>query len=146
MSVRCPVDRRSLTVKAVGRASFAICNECSGVWLTREALEPRSIDPSALPEQSRRPREPSRRARRARVCPECAQALQSERIEGVEIDRCVHCSGVWLDAGEYDAVRQRIEFQLSGPVEPQSAQASDQQKGILDIGVEAVLGLLEIFF
>lgn len=44
------------------------------------------------------------------VCPECGAYLIAARVEGIEIDRCKDCQGIWLDAGEYDAVRKRIEI------------------------------------
>jgi hypothetical protein len=34
--------------------------------------------------------------------------MTSQRMEGIEIDRCMTCDGIWLDAGEYEAVRHRI--------------------------------------
>ena len=45
------------------------------------------------------------------VCPE-STLLMSER-QGVEIDYCPSCRGVWLDRGELDKL-----IALSGPQEP----------------------------
>jgi uncharacterized protein len=41
-------------------------------------------------------------------CPSCAhvQLLMSER-QGVEIDYCPQCRGVWLDRGELDKIIER---------------------------------------
>jgi Zn-finger nucleic acid-binding protein len=49
-------------------------------------------------------------------CPVCADAtlLMSER-QGVEIDYCPTCRGVWLDRGELDKL-----IELSGRQEPAS--------------------------
>jgi Zn-finger nucleic acid-binding protein len=91
--------------------SFATCGECAGVWLTRKALAAPSLEPARLPAESRRAHTQRRSGRRSRVCPECTRALESQSVEGVEIERCAYCKGVWLDAGEYDAVRKRIELQ-----------------------------------
>ncbi|HEY0407567.1 MAG TPA: zf-TFIIB domain-containing protein [Pyrinomonadaceae bacterium] len=42
-------------------------------------------------------------------CPKCAGALQPVMFEGVEIDACDKCGGVWLDANELAAVTKRDE-------------------------------------
>ena len=34
------------------------------------------------------------------VCPSCNQALIVLELDNVEIDHCLQCGGVWLDAGE----------------------------------------------
>lgn len=33
-------------------------------------------------------------------CPKCGNSMRSVEIDGVEIDRCVECGGIWLDVGE----------------------------------------------
>jgi len=43
-------------------------------------------------------------------CPKCADAtLQPVMFEGVQIDACDKCGGVWLDANELAAVTKRDE-------------------------------------
>ena len=114
-----------------------MCEECAGIWFTRDALRPPSLDPSALPEASRKPAPTARRQRKIRVCPICSRHLEAERVEGVEIDRCSHCAGVWLDAGEYAAVRKRIEIQ------PGKERRTEPGKGLhaLD-GFDGVIQLI----
>ena len=51
------------------------------------------------------------------VCPE-STLLMSER-QGVEIDYCPSCRGVWLDRGELDKL-----IQLSGRPEPARTEAT----------------------
>jgi len=41
-----------------------------------------------------------------RKCPVDDFTLRQESYEGVTIDVCPHCSGVWLDAGELEAVQE----------------------------------------
>jgi len=52
------------------------------------------------------------------VCPESVLSM-SER-QGVEIDYCPQCRGVWLDRGELDKIIERSASQDSGPA-PQAA-------------------------
>jgi hypothetical protein len=40
-------------------------------------------------------------------CPKCGQQLSEIDYKGVKVDRCMHCHGVWLDAGELELVTQR---------------------------------------
>jgi Zn-finger nucleic acid-binding protein len=40
-------------------------------------------------------------------CPRCAVVLTLSNRDGVEIDYCPQCRGVWLDRGELDKVIER---------------------------------------
>ncbi len=42
-------------------------------------------------------------------CPRCGVALTEVEHEGVKIDRCPNCHGIWLDAGELEQLRKRDE-------------------------------------
>jgi len=37
-------------------------------------------------------------------CPKCGHDLKEQDLEGVKIDRCTHCEGVFFDAGELDQI------------------------------------------
>jgi hypothetical protein len=37
-------------------------------------------------------------------CPKCGHDMKEEDLQGVKIDRCTHCEGVFFDAGELDQV------------------------------------------
>lgn len=64
-------------------------------------------------------------------CPACPDTtlLMSER-QGVEIDYCPNCRGVWLDRGELDKLIQLGSSQQtqSAPARPQAA-APQQRDG-----------------
>jgi Zn-finger nucleic acid-binding protein len=49
-------------------------------------------------------------------CPRCSatQSLKPETYEGVEVDRCPKCQGVWLDEGELQSI-VRAEEQKFAP-------------------------------
>ncbi len=40
-------------------------------------------------------------------CPVCTIALQMTERQGIEIDYCPKCRGVWLDRGELDKIIER---------------------------------------
>ena len=143
--LRCPIDGWPLGPRAIGAASFAVCEKCSGIWFTREALQHPSVDPESLPRASRTPIPTTERRRRIASCPVCHRALLGERVEGIDIDRCIDCDGVWLDPGEYDAVRHRIEqTHRRGELESTAAEDKRFAFGAGD-SVELILGLFEIF-
>ena len=140
--ILCPVDRHPLSVQTIAAVSIATCSECAGIWFTRKALVAPSVEPTALPPESRRAHTVKRSGRKIRVCPECLRALESQRVEGMEIDRCVYCKGVWLDAGEYDAVRKRIEVQPPGIVKPRNDTGFDLPGVGFEVVFDALVSML----
>jgi len=70
--------------------------------------------------------------------------MLAQTIEGIEIDRCMTCDGIWLDAGEYAAVRHRIGLEAS-PDSPQQKKRFLGADGAMDLVFEAILGLLEFW-
>lgn len=62
------------------------------------------------------------------LCPKCDIGLLIVRFKGIEVDCCHRCRGMWLDAGELEALLVRtgasandplLEFQKqTGPVPP----------------------------
>ncbi len=64
-------------------------------------------------------------------CPVCTTAnlVMSER-QGVEIDYCPECRGVWLDRGELDKIIERsVPQELSTPQQPQYAPQPNSYQG-----------------
>lgn len=63
-------------------------------------------------------------------CPSCVESLlvMSER-QGVEIDYCPKCRGVWLDRGELDKIIERsmAELGAAGPAAVQPAYGQAQR-------------------
>jgi uncharacterized protein len=41
------------------------------------------------------------------ICPNCDSELKLSERQGVEIDYCPKCRGVWLDRGELDKIVER---------------------------------------
>ena len=37
-------------------------------------------------------------------CPKCGNNLLEIDYKGIAVDKCSHCDGVWLDAGELDQI------------------------------------------
>lgn len=51
-------------------------------------------------------------------CPNCEETLVMTERQGIEIDYCPKCRGVWLDKGELDKIIERSS----------SAQSTQEQK------------------
>jgi len=73
-------------------------------YFARQEYERRK---SALADQESRKAEEERRrfleiARNR--CPKCGGILVAVTYRHVELDKCTHCHGVWLDCGELDQV------------------------------------------
>lgn len=52
-------------------------------------------------------------------CPHCDVDLVMSERQGVEIDYCPKCRGIWLDRGELDKIIERS--MQSSPVQPQGS-------------------------
>ena len=46
-------------------------------------------------------------------CPSCLIDLQITERQGIEIDYCPKCRGVWLDRGELDKIIERTVSQIT---------------------------------
>jgi hypothetical protein len=47
-------------------------------------------------------------------CPACSETLTMSERQGVEIDFCPKCRGVWLDRGELDKILEREAALVNG--------------------------------
>ena len=80
-------------------------------------------------------REPERnRADRGALmlCPVCKVALTMADRQGVEIDYCPQCRGVWLDRGELDKIIERSAAEMAPPPPapaPQRRDDDDDDRG-----------------
>ena len=58
-------------------------------------------------------------------CPRCGVTLTMSERQGIEIDYCPQCRGVWLDRGELDKILERAEaVQSSPPPQPAASMPS----------------------
>jgi Zn-finger nucleic acid-binding protein len=58
-------------------------------------------------------------------CPICNIPLTMTERQGVEIDFCSKCRGVWLDRGELDKIIERSTTEMSS--RPNPARQEDRQ-------------------
>lgn len=68
----------------------------------------------------------------AMSCPVCRVPLAMSDRQGIEIDYCPQCRGVWLDRGELDKIIERSALQAApalqqAPTPPPAAAPPPQQ-------------------
>jgi Zn-finger nucleic acid-binding protein len=66
------------------------------------------------------------------VCPSCRVALVMSERQGVEIDYCPQCRGVWLDRGELDKIIERNAKEAAAyqqPAQPVAQPGYQPQQG-----------------
>lgn len=61
------------------------------------------------------------------LCPACRVDLVMSERQGIEIDYCPKCRGVWLDRGELDKIIERSEAEGLKAAPAQPAQPQQQQ-------------------
>ena len=66
-------------------------------------------EPGKEPEKSMRSQTPTM------LCPVCNVTLTMSDRQGVEIDYCPQCRGVWLDRGELDKIIERSAAEAVAP-------------------------------
>ncbi len=59
-------------------------------------------------------------------CPNCEETLVMTERQGVEIDYCPKCRGIWLDRGELDKIIERSG--AAGAQESSGRQEKEQKK------------------
>lgn len=63
------------------------------------------------------------------LCPTCRVNLTMSERQGIEIDYCPQCRGVWLDRGELDKIIERSESAgAPPPARPQAAPPPPQYR------------------
>lgn len=60
-------------------------------------------------------------------CPVCRIELRMSERQGVEIDYCPQCRGVWLDRGELDKIIERSVVEQP-PVSPSSEPRREYER------------------
>ena len=69
------------------------------------------------------------------LCPTCKIDLVMSERQGIEIDYCPKCRGVWLDRGELDKIIERnASEEVRGAQTPQSAAQPYPPRGYYDGG------------
>jgi uncharacterized protein len=131
--MKCPVCSNTLTEIQAGDVLVDVCKcGCGGVWFDQGELkkfdEPHELDGEMIINTER---DVNKKIDfdAVRYCPRCEDEAMCKRyydlLNQVEVDQCLHCSGIWLDVGELATIRSQYE------TEAQRIAAADAYLGSL---------------
>lgn len=100
---RVPMTERTAVVEVGPPVMVDICDQCHGLWLDAQKLAAVCPTVMDLPQRKTEIMLQGSPGAHVTVCPRC-QAVPYELaiMEGMNVDFCVQCSGVWLDGDEYN--------------------------------------------
>jgi uncharacterized protein len=159
--LECPACGHGLVAKHVDDLVVDACDGgCGGVWFDNGEIEEvddrDEVAGSVLTGIEQRWASAVNHERK-RACPRCEGILMQKRQYGprqpVEIDECPGCGGIWLDAGELEAIRNafesseermRVDRAMAGVMAAQvrRASADDARKTRAFLSVATFLGHL----
>ena len=83
-----------------------VCPKCKGIWLDegelKKILKDRKLSNYLTKHIGTKSRSPM-------VCPRCGNTMDLEKAEDVQVDVCLSCGGVWLDQGELEHLKQKVD-------------------------------------
>ena len=60
------------------------------------------------------------------ICPKCRNDMETLEYEGIEVDRCKICKGIWFDIGESDWLRDNSAAATIDTGDPQIGKQSNE--------------------
>lgn len=63
-------------------------------------------------------------------CPKCAHDMERVTFNGVEVDRCKLCKGIWFDATEHEKLREMEGAEAIDVGDPQVGELFNREEGI----------------
>ena len=96
------MDIRTLELKG-RKLEFDICFVCDGVFLDdgelrkvtdNKPLQTWLVDYMGMETDSEL------------VCPRCGSLMNEEEVQGVDVDICLQCHGIWFDGGELEEIKE----------------------------------------
>lgn len=93
------------------------CPNCNGVWFDEgelrrvdEKIEPKIIEIKSIPSLKEQYVDLN--------CPNCENSIVMDKVlseldKDVVMDVCPSCKGIWLDGGEFDAIKERSVLNLA---------------------------------
>ena len=98
-----------------------VCPCCKGTWYDKGELA-KVIDDLSL--QTRLIDFPMGGEASPVQCPRCGGEMRAHKEGSVEVDACPSCNGVWLDLGEMEALKAKLDWERHGERARLSQEAS----------------------
>ena len=106
--IDCPKDwvkMEQKTVKAIGPdITIDECPKCHGIYLDSGELK-KLIKDKKLSDYLTK--DIGTQSKSELVCPRCGGLMDIEKADDIEVDVCLSCHGVWLDAGELKDLKDK---------------------------------------
>jgi Zn-finger nucleic acid-binding protein len=123
--LECPRDGSTMDENHMGESVLDVCGKCGGQFFdTGEMFGAFGMkaDPSLWDRD-----ETAGAVREGKIkCPRCNKMMLMQDVkhdsDKVEIDRCGHCGGIWLDKGEVDTIMS-IGGKMKSVVDEEKAKA-----------------------
>lgn len=162
--MNCPKCKSELEVLKVKGLNILYCKDCKGMWiktatlkkianmldLKTEIVNPVEMEAINVKEEPK-------------ICPECTKTMEKVYFNGIIVDKCTTCNGIWFDNGElskYFRLFMKQTPQITDNLafisqycdtsikykEPEfhelEIQSKEKEKPVISINGFAVLGLL----
>ncbi|HUR69995.1 MAG TPA: zf-TFIIB domain-containing protein [Candidatus Thermoplasmatota archaeon] len=142
MALQCPRDRAALVEEEHEIPGFNVwadhCPKCAGVFLDKDELA-RLTGASNINRQVTKALGID--ADSQLVCPACGGLMDEETFANVTIDVCLTCQGIWLDAGELDAIGALDDKAFKALSPAKQAELFDQKRSALRSPLFGGLGM-----
>jgi Zn-finger nucleic acid-binding protein len=124
----CPQDKALMQQITAGEAVLDLCRKCGGQFFdTGEMFA--AFGMKADPSYWDRPETGGAVKDGHRHCPECETHMLVQNVayagDAVEIDRCGHCGGIWLDKNEMEKIMS-ISEKLGPALEAERKKAQEE--------------------
>jgi Zn-finger nucleic acid-binding protein len=114
-SMKCPACNNQLSPLTAGDVVVDVCRDgCGGVWFDDREIEKFDEQAEVDGEKIMQIMSSGKPALNdTRCCPKCSDEVLCKTFFDVQrrvrIDQCLRCSGIWLDAGELQAIRGQYQ-------------------------------------
>lgn len=99
--MKCPKCNSELQVLKIKGLNIVYCDDCKGVWIKFPTLK-KIADMLDLKSEIVNPAEmePINVKEEPRSCPDCTKQMDKVYFNGIIVDKCSTCNGIWFDNGE----------------------------------------------
>lgn len=138
--MECPVDGTPLETHAVHSINIEECARCKGLWFEedelRKAKDASDPDLNWLDFDLWSEQDSFNAVWSSRKCPQCGKNMVtiSYGSTRVKVDYCAEKHGIWLDKGEFQAIIEALENELT------SKDVSDYVSASLEEAKEIIVG------
>ena len=105
MSRSCPRCNTPMVLLTKKNIELDACPQCMGIWFDKDELDKITGGASSFEGLIFTAKSLGRKL----PCPSCSKKMNFYTVEGITVDFCQDCAGVWLDAGELAAVGNVLE-------------------------------------